>query len=79
MKEPFDITIADKTYSVFPEEDNMYTIFKEGEEYVKIQWDKDSVCWLKLDPLTELPLFEEDQEVNQVGLQIQKFEGFGSN
>ena len=37
MQEPFDIEIGPVTYSVFPEEDDMYTIFKDGIEYVKIQ------------------------------------------
>ncbi|NEU08238.1 hypothetical protein GZH53_07935 [Flavihumibacter sp. R14] len=68
MQEPFDITIGNTIYSVFPEEDNIYTIFKEGVEYLKIQ--KDDEHWLKLDPQTELPRFEADEEVNQIGLQI---------
>ena len=50
------------------ETDNIYTIFKEGIEYVKIQ--KDEERWLKLDPLTELPRFEEDEEVNRIGSEI---------
>ena len=69
MKEPFDITVRGIIYSVFPEEDETFTIFKEGVEYVKIQKDTEGV-WLKLDPESELPLFEEDEEVNQIGQQI---------
>jgi hypothetical protein len=68
MQEPFDISLENITYSVFPEEDNMYTIFKEGIEYVKIQ--KDEERWIKLDPLTELPRFEDDPEVNRIGAEI---------
>ena len=68
MHEPFDITLGNTICSVFPEEDNIYTIFKEGIEYVKIQ--KDEERWLKLDPLTELPRFEEDEEVNRIGSEI---------
>lgn len=68
MQEPFDITVGKVIYSVFPEEDGMYTIFKEGIEYLKIQRDEEN--WLKLDQHTELPLFEEDEEVNQIGIQI---------
>lgn len=68
MHEPFDISLGDTIYSVFPEEDNIYTIFKEGIEYVKIQ--KDEERWLKLDPLTEMPRFEDDEEVNRIGAEI---------
>jgi hypothetical protein len=68
MNEPFDISLGNTIYSVFPEEDNVYTIFKEGIEYLKIQ--KDEEQWLKLDPLTELPRFEEDEEVNRIGSAI---------
>ena len=68
MQEPFDINIGSITYSVFPEEDNIYTIFKEGQEYLKMQRDEER--WLKLDPNTELPRFEEDEEVNTIGIEI---------
>lgn len=68
MLEPFDITIAGKIYSVFPEEDNTYTVFKEGIEHLKMQKDEDH--WLKLDPQTELPRFEDDEEVSQIGQAI---------
>ena len=68
MLEPFDITLENITYSVFPEEDNIYTIFKEGEEYLKMQ--KDEERWLKLDPETDLPRFEEDEELPRIGVAI---------
>ena len=68
MQEPFDISLGNTIYSVFPEEDNIFTIFKEGIEYLKMQ--KDEERWLKLDPLTELPRFEEDDEVNRIGAEI---------
>ena len=70
MQEPFDINIGNLIYSVFPEEDNIFTIFKEGQEYLKMQ--KDDERWLKLDPNTELPRFEEDEEVNKIGIEINK-------
>ena len=73
MKEPFDISVLGTIYSVFPEEDDTFTIFKEGTEYIKIQKDTEGV-WLKLDPETELPLFSEDEEVNQIGQQIALFD-----
>jgi hypothetical protein len=69
MEEPFDIFIGATIYSVFPEEDNSYTIFKEGKEYVRIQKDTEGV-WLKLDYESDLPIFDEDTEVNEIGAQI---------
>lgn len=72
MEEPFDIEIGEVTYSVFPEEEGTYTIFKEGEEYCKIQKDDES-HWLKLDPETEVPLFQEDAEVSLIGNAISRY------
>ncbi|HEY0053910.1 MAG TPA: hypothetical protein VGB63_01025 [Pedobacter sp.] len=69
MQEPFDIELKGIIYSVFPEEEDTYTIFKEGVEYVKIQKDNDT-NWLKLDDETDLPLFDEDAEVNDIGRAI---------
>lgn len=69
MQEPFDLELLGTIYSVFPEEEDIYTIFKEGTEYIKIQKDTDE-HWLKLDEDTELPLFTEDAEVNEIGRAI---------
>lgn len=66
MIEPFDIEIGELTYAVFPEEDEMYTIFKDGIEYAKIQKDTEGI-WLKLDPETEMPMFGNDEEINNIG------------
>ena len=71
MKEPFDIELEGIIYSVFPEEEDTYTIFKEGVEHLKIQ--KDEEHWLKLDADTDLPLFTEDAEVNKIGKAISEF------
>lgn len=72
MQQPFDIELAGVIYSVFPEEEDVYTIFKEGEEYIKIQKDTDQ-HWLKLDDETDLPLFTEDQEVDNIGRAISEY------
>jgi hypothetical protein len=69
MQEPFDILIGSLTYSIFPEEDNTYTVFKEGKEHVHIQKDTEGV-WLKLDYETDLPIFDEDAEIHAIGQQI---------
>ena len=72
MKEPFDIEINSIIYSVFPEGEDIYTIFKEGTEYVTIQKDTEA-HWLKLDPATEMPLFDNDDEVNAIGREIENY------
>ena len=72
MQEPFDIELGDVIYSVFPEEEETFTIFKEGIEYIKIQKDTEE-HWLKLDTDTDLPLFHEDEEVNKLGRAIAQY------
>lgn len=74
MQEPFDIEVGEVEYAVFPEEDDTYTIFKDGAEYLKIQKDTEKL-WLKLDSETDLPLFSEDEEVRLIGLQINAYLG----
>ena len=69
MTEPFDLEINGIIYSVFPEGDDIYAIFKEGIEYIKIQKDTEE-HWLKLDLATEMPLFDNDEEVNAIGREI---------
>ena len=69
MTEPFDLEIDGIIYSVFPEGEDIYAIFKEGIEYIKIQKDTEA-HWLKLDPATEMPLFDNDDEVNAIGREI---------
>ncbi|AOM76560.1 hypothetical protein BFS30_04950 [Pedobacter steynii] len=69
MQEPFDIQIENISYAVFPEGNDTYVIFKEGKEYTHIQKDTD-LQWLKLDPETALPLFEVDEEINNIGKAI---------
>lgn len=73
MTEPFDIEIDGLIYSVFPEEEDTFTIFRDGIEYIKIQKDNENQ-WLKLDDETDLPLFTENAEVNKLGKAISEFE-----
>ncbi|SFS62080.1 hypothetical protein [Sphingobacterium wenxiniae] len=65
-QEPFDIEIGNIVYSIFPEEKDVYMVFKDGEEYVKIIKDTEQT-WLKLNPETELPMFGMDEEINAIG------------
>ncbi|MCX2482026.1 hypothetical protein [Pedobacter sp. MR2016-24] len=69
MQEPFDITIGTIDYAIFPEGNDTYVVFKDGKEYLQIQKDTEST-WLKLDPETALPLFEENAEINAIGQAI---------
>ncbi|MBL1407751.1 hypothetical protein [Sphingobacterium faecale] len=69
LQEPFDIEIGDIIYSVFPDEKDTYTIFKDGQEYIQIIKDTET-SWLKLHPETGLPLFGMDEEVNLIGQKI---------
>lgn len=72
MLEPFDISIGNQLYSIFPEEDDTFTVFKNEKEYVRIQKDTE-LQWLKLDYETDLPVFEEDQEINDIGEHIAQY------
>ena len=72
MKEPFDIELDGFTYAVFPEEDDIYTIFLEGQEYLKIQKDIES-NWIEIDLDTDNPVFKENEEVSQIGKLILEY------
>ena len=69
MQQPFDITIGNIDYAVFPEGNDTYVIFKDGVEYVHIQKDTD-LQWIKLDPETGTPLFDTSDEINLIGKEI---------
>jgi hypothetical protein len=69
MQDPFDIAVGDIEYAVFPEGNDVYTIFKDGKEYMQIQRDAETQ-WLKLDMETALPLFEADPELDLIGAEI---------
>lgn len=69
MIEPFDLVIHGTTYAIFPDGEDVFTVFKEGKEYLQIQKDTDTQ-WLKLDPESGIPLFGLDEEVNAIGKAI---------
>lgn len=72
MQQPFDIEINDINYAIFPEGNDTYVVFKDGKEYVQIQKDT-AQQWIKFDKETALPLFEPDEEVNQLGALIEAY------
>ena len=45
MQEPFDITIGETDYAIFPEGNDTYVVFKDGKEYRHILKDTESQ-WL---------------------------------
>ncbi|MGV8879773.1 MAG: hypothetical protein ACOH2A_12155 [Sphingobacteriaceae bacterium] len=73
MQEPFDISAGENIYAVFPEENETFTIFKDGKEYMRIQREENKQ-WIKLDPETDMPIFGEDTEVAVIGLEINLFQ-----
>ncbi len=73
MQQPFDIEIGSISYALFPEGNDTYVVFKDGKEYLQIQKD-DAAQWIKFDKVTGLPLFELDEEVNQLGKLIDSYE-----
>lgn len=74
MQEPFDLRINGIDYAVFPENDGIYAIYKDGKEHVQIQKDTGSI-WIKFDPQTEVPVFEIDPEVDALGAAIDAYLG----
>jgi len=72
MQQPFDIEIGETNYAIFPEGNDTYVVYKEGKEYAHIQKD-DASQWIKFDKETAIPIFEYDEEVNQIGQLIEAY------
>lgn len=70
--QPFDLELNNINYAVFPEGNETYTIYKNGKEYVQIQKD-DGEQWIKFDSETGTPIFETDEEVNNLGKLIEAY------
>lgn len=66
IQEPFYFKMDGFIYEVVPEEDEVYTIFKDGAEYIQVHRHKSSK-WLRLDYKTDLPIIEENAEVDAIG------------
>ena len=73
MQQPFDLEIGEVNYAIFPEGNDTYVVFKEGKEYAHIQKD-DASQWIKFDKETAIPVFEYDEEINQLGNLIDNYE-----
>ncbi|TKC03156.1 hypothetical protein [Pedobacter cryotolerans] len=72
MQQPFDLEIGPINYAIFPEGNDTYVVFKDGSEYAHIQKDT-AEQWLKLDSVTDLPKFDFDEEINQIGKLITEY------
>lgn len=59
-------------YEIIPEEDGVYTVFKDGIEYIQLMQHQ-SLKWLRIDYKTDLPIIEENEEVDSIGRVIVKF------
>ena len=71
-EESFYFKGAGSIYEVIPEEDGIYTIFKDGIEYIQLMRQK-NLKWLRVDYKTDLPILEENEEVDSIGRVIVKF------
>jgi hypothetical protein len=56
-------------YEVIPEEDGIYTIFKNGEEHIQLK-QLAGQKWFRIDYKTDLPIIEENEEVAIIGRAI---------
>ena len=73
MQQPFDIEIGEINYAIFPEGNDTYVVYKDGKEYAQIQKDE-AAQWIKFDKETAIPVFEFDEEINQLGQLISAYQ-----
>lgn len=71
MDDSFYIKVNGTVYEIIPEEDT-YTIFKGGIEYTQILKNKNSK-WMRIDYKTDLPIVEENKEVEDIGRLIDRY------
>lgn len=71
MDDSFYIKVNGTVYEIIPEEDT-YTIFKGGIEYTQILKNKNKK-WMRIDYKTDLPIVEENKEVEDIGRLIDRY------
>lgn len=71
MEESFHFKLRGLIYEVIPEEDHTYTIFRMGEEYLQILKNSNHK-WMRIDYKTDLPVVEENDEVEDIGAVIDR-------
>ena len=72
MLEPFHFKLGGLVYEVIPEEGNTYTIFRMEVEYLQILKNKNNK-WMRIDYKTDLPILEENDEVEDIGGVIDRY------
>ncbi len=72
MEESFHFKLRGEIYEVITEEDNTYTIFKMGIEYLQLVKYINNK-WLRIDYKTDQPIIEENHEVDELGEIIDRF------
>ena len=72
MEDSFWIKVNGTVYEIIPE-DNTYTIFKGAIEYTQILKNKNNK-WMRIDYKTDLPIVEENKEVEDIGRLIDRYE-----
>ncbi|SFH10345.1 hypothetical protein [Pedobacter insulae] len=68
----FYFKIGKVIYEALPEDDGVYTIFKDGGEYIQVTQHA-SLKWLRIDYKTDLPVIEENEEVDAIGRVIVRY------
>jgi len=71
MEDSFLIRVNGIIYEIIPEDDT-YTIFKDGIEYTQILKNKNNK-WMRIDYKTDLPIVEENKEVDDIGRMIDRY------
>lgn len=72
MEESFHFKLRGAIYEVITEEENTYTIFKMGAEYLQILKNSNHK-WMRIDYKTDLPVVEENDEVEDIGAVIDRY------
>jgi hypothetical protein len=71
MLDSFYVKLNGIIYEIVPEEGDTFTIFKWNEEYIQIVKNKNNK-WMRIDYKTDLPILEENDEVEDLGMVIDK-------
>lgn len=71
MEDSFLIRVNGIVYEIIPEDDT-FTIFKDGMEYTQMLKNKNNK-WMRIDYKTDLPIIEENKEVEDIGRLIDRY------
>jgi len=72
VEDSFKFKLRGSIYEVVVEEDNCFTIFKMEEEYLLIT-KLNGKKWVRIDYKTNEPVIENNDEVEDLGIIIDKF------